>query len=62
MKDKLKKDYTFPNHHKAFVVSDIIKVKEALGEQEKKNKIDEKKLFDTSSKSVKQKFPKKKKQ
>ena len=61
MKDKLKKDFTFPNHHKPFVVSDILKVKEALGENEKKNNIDEKKLFDTSSKSVKQKSRGKKK-
>ena len=60
MKDKLKKDFTFPNHHKPFVVSEILKVKEALGEKEKKNNIDEKKLFDTSSsKNAKPKFLKK---
>ena len=61
MKDKLKKDFTFPNHHKPFVVSEILKVKEALGEKEKKNNIDEKKLFDTSSKSAKPKSQGKKK-
>jgi len=61
MKDKLKKDFTFPNHHKPFVVSEILKVKEALGEKEKKNNIDEKKLFDTSSKNAKQKSQGKKK-
>lgn len=45
MKDKLNKNFTFPNHHKPFVVSDLPKVKELLGETEKKNNVDEKKLF-----------------
>jgi len=59
MDKKLKKDYTFPNHHKAFVVSDLPKVKELLGEEEKKNNIDERGLFNTSNEKVQSRRKKK---
>jgi len=49
MKEKLNKDFTFTNQQKPFIVSDIPKVKELLGETEKKNKIDEKQLFATKN-------------
>ena len=49
MKDKLNKSFTFKDHHKPFVVSQLPKVKELLGEEEKKNNIDEKKLFQTKN-------------
>jgi len=48
MKEKLNKNFSF-NEQKPFIVSDIPKVKELLGETEKKNKIDEKKLFATKN-------------
>jgi len=48
MKEKLNKNFSF-NEQKPFIVSDLTKVKELLGETEKKNKIDEKKLFATKS-------------
>jgi len=47
--EALNKDYTFTNQQKPFIVSDLTKVKELLGETEKKNKIDEKKLFATKN-------------
>lgn len=51
MKEKLNKNFSF-NEQKPFIVSDIPKVKELLGETEKKNKIDEKKLFATKSEKL----------
>ena len=41
MKEQLNKNFSF-KEQKPFIVSDIPKVKELLGETEKKNKIDEK--------------------